>query len=695
MTYNLLDEKIQRVIYKMGWTHFKPIQDEAIEYLVKSPSDLVISAPTASGKTEACFLPIISNIVELNCSGIKILYISPLKALINDQFSRIEKLCEELRFPTVKWHGDANYKEKINLLNNPEGILLITPESIEALFINKYRQLKNLFQNLRYIVIDEIHSFVGGVRGNHLFSLLNRIEKVIGRKIIKIGLSATINGAETIKKWINYENPDGVKVIESKEGSGLRGEIKGYTSVRNIYNDLFEIIRNDKNLIFANSKSKLEEYCVRIRELSKKEKILNRFFIHHGSLSKEIRETTEIKLKSEANISVFCTSTLELGIDVGNIDKIVFLDAPNSVSSFTQRVGRSGRKAGASRNFKILVEEMENNNKLAIADKLRLDTVRSIAMVELLARDKWCEPLEMNLDYSTVTHQILSLLGSTGGVSIENIYKTIIVEAYKGLVAKEKFLKIIKSLRDKEIIYQLQNGLLALTKSGEIIVYNYKFYPAFVVDDEYEVVFNDNLIGFLGVDGININVGDNIIISGGQWEILDIVKSTKKVLVKKSKGGKAVFIGESTGGFGHEKIYEKMRDIYEEKITDFSYLDGNAKLLLREGINEYKIVKNNSLLVFGSTKIQNTMHFILHNFLREEGGLLENFGIGFYHPNGRDFLKSVLKNVNISWKKIYDMLIDDEKLRIVVNKFDYLLPRELLMEEYIRNNFDIADLLPK
>ncbi|MDR1498772.1 MAG: DEAD/DEAH box helicase [Rickettsiales bacterium] len=693
MTYELLDEKIQKVIYKMGWTHFKLIQDEAIQYLVRTPNDLVISAPTASGKTEACFLPIISNIIKSNYSGIKVLYISPLKALINDQFWRVEKLCEELQFPVVKWHGDANYKEKVDLLKNPDGILLITPESIEALFINKYRQLTNLFQNLKYVVVDEIHSFVGGVRGNHLFSLLNRLEKIIDKKIIKIGLSATISDVEPIKKWLNYESPDNVKVIESKEGSGLRGEIKGYTNSKNVHNDLFEVIRNGKNLIFANSKSKLEEYCVCIRELSKKEKILNRFFIHHGSLSKEIRETTEIKLKNETNISVFSTNTLELGIDIGNIDRIIFLDTPNSVSSFIQRIGRSGRKVGTNRNFKIFVEEMENNNKLAIADKLRLDTVRSIAMVELLAKDKWCEPLEMNLNYSTIIHQVLSLLASTGGTAIENIYQIVAIEAYKGMVTKEKFLKIIKSLRDKQVIYQLQNGLIALTKDGENIVHNYKFYPAFVVKDEYEIVFNDNLIGFIDIDNINIDVGDNIIISGGQWEIINIIKETRKVLVKKSKSGEALFVSEDAGGLEHKKIHEKMKDIYEEKITSFSYLNENAKLLLQEGIEEYKIMKNNSLLVFGGTKVQNTLSFIFTNFLGEGREFLENFTVGFYHPNGKNFLKDVLRNVNISQQKIHNMLIDSEKSVVKVNKFDHLLPKELLVEEYVRNNFDFCNKL--
>ncbi|MDR2760385.1 MAG: DEAD/DEAH box helicase, partial [Rickettsiales bacterium] len=640
------------------------------------------------GKTEACFLPIISNIIKTAAPGIKILYVSPLKALINDQFLRIEKLCEELRFPVVKWHGDASRKDKIDLLENPDGILLITPESIESLFINKYRQLKNLFQNLEYAVIDEIHSFISGARGNHLFSLLNRLEKIIGKKVVKIGLSATINGAEVIQKWLNYENPDGVKVIKSNEAAGLRGEVKGYVKESLICEDLFKIIRNEKNLIFANSKSKLEEYCVRAREFSKREKILNRFYIHHGSLSKEIRETIEIKLKNETNIGVFCTNTLELGIDIGDIDKIVFLDAPNSVSSFTQRIGRSGRKA-ADRNFKMLIWEEENSNKLPINDKLRLNIVKSIAMTELLAREKWSEPLEMRLNYSTITHQILSLLGSTGNIDIGDIYRIIIIEAYKNLITKKKFLKIIKSLRDKEIIYQTQNGSIALAEEGENIVHNHKFYPAFATKDEYEIIFNDSPIGFMDIEDMNIDVGENIIISGSQWKITAIKREMKKILVKKSTGGRAVFISMGGGGIEHGKIHEKMRDIYEEKIGNFPYIDKNAKILLQEGIEEYKIAKNNSLLIFGGTRKQNTARFVFLNSLNDKKEFLEDLHIGFYHPEGKDFLKNILKKVNITRQKIYNTLIEKEKLTIGANKFDYLLPKKLLIEEYIEDNFEL------
>ncbi|GMO60763.1 MAG: DEAD/DEAH box helicase [Rickettsiales bacterium] len=695
-SFDLLHPTIQKAVYKMGWTNFRVIQDEAIQILSPNPNDLIISAPTASGKTEACFLPIISNIINNKVDGIKILYISPLKALINDQFVRIEKLCEELRFPIVKWHGDANQQAKIEMLKNPDGILLITPESIEAMFINRYREVEKLFKNLEYVVIDEVHIFIDSPRGNHLFSLLNRIEKIINKKVCKIALSATINDESPIKKWLNYDNPESVKFIKSDDNinTGLFGEIKGY--YRKEYNaellkDMFEAIKCNKNLIFADSKNMLERYCLNIKKLAKANKILDRFFIHHGSLAKEIREIVEIKLKNDNDISVFCTSTLELGIDIGDIDKIIFLSAPHKVSSTIQRLGRSGRKENSNRNFKMFIEESPIDEKSTFQDKLRINMIRGISVIELLAREKWCEPLQINIDYSTILHQILSYLGGTGGASIEKIYNTIIVEAFKNCITQGKFLELVKSLRDKKIIYQSSSGSISLTEGGENLVHNYKFYPSFMADDNYEVNFNGNIIGFINVDAVVIQVGDSILMDGKQWQILEIINSNKKILVRHSKEGKAIF---TSSGLVEEniKIHQKMREIYEGKITNIPYIDKNANELLKEGIFNYDLIKNQFLPVFGGSKVQNTISFMLSNVLSETDiNLVQELGVGFYCFNGKEFLIEVLKKADFSYKFFYDCLNKKDKEHIAKNnKLDYLLSKDLLIEEYIKNNFDIG-----
>jgi ATP-dependent Lhr-like helicase len=694
-SFDLLHPIIQKAVYKMGWSNFRVIQDEAIQILSPSPADLIISAPTASGKTEACFLPIISNIVEHKSDGVKILYISPLKALINDQFKRVELLCEELKFPIVKWHGDANQTAKTEMLKHPDGILLITPESIEAMFINRYRQIEKIFKNLEYVVIDEVHIFVDSERGNHLFSLLNRIENIIGKKVCKIALSATINDETPIKKWLNYDNPDSVRFIKSVEGNGgLFGEIKGYYRKEYnlpLLNNLFDTIKCNKNLIFSDSKNVLEKYCLNIKKIAQNNKINDRFFIHHGSLAKEIREIVETKLKNDTDISIFCTSTLELGIDIGDIDKVIFLSAPHKVSSTIQRLGRSGRKENSSRNFKMFVEELPIDEKSFQKDNLRLNTVKGIAIVELLAREKWCEPLQINFDYSTIIHQILSYMGGTGGSAVENIYNTIIVQAFKNCISKEKFIEIIRTLRDKKIIYQSSSGNISLAEDGENLVHNYKFYPSFVSEDNYEVNFNGNVIGFVNVDAVKIEVGDNILMNGTQWKILNIISEGKKMLVKRSREGKPIFT--STGLVAEDiKLHQKMREIYENKVPNIPYIDDEARKFLEEGRRNYGILGDKFLPIFAGTKVQNTIAFVLSNTLSDDDlELTQDLGIGFHCFRGKNFLVDVLKKSDFSYKYFYNILDKrDEKHIQKLNKLDHLLSKEMLIEGYIRNNFDVG-----
>lgn len=697
---DLLHPKIQKVIYKMGWTNFRPIQEESIQFLsnVSNKSKekyLIISAPTASGKTEACFLPIVSNIIDHDYKGVKILYISPFKALINDQFIRIEKLCEELRFPIVKWHGDANQTEKIKLIKEPDGILLITPESIEALFVNRYYQLEKLFFNLDYIVIDEVHTLIGESRGNHLFSLINRIESIIGRKVSKIALSATINNTYAVQKFLNYDNPENVKIIKSNEeiASNLKGFVNGFYKKEynaELLNKLFEEIKCNKNLIFENSKNRLEVCCVRIKDIAKKEKILNRFHIHHGSLSKEIREATEQKLKKEKNISVFCTSTLELGIDIGDIDKVILLSPPYSVASTIQRIGRSGRKENTIKNFRMYVEELPIFEDMQHRLKLRLDTFRGIAIVELFAREKWCESLELDFDYSTIIHQILSSLGGTGGKNISDIYQLIIKEAFRSCINKDTFIKIIKSLKDNDIIYQMSNNLISLSKNGENLVHNFNFYPAFMSDDNFEVEYKGTTIGFLNIENITLNIGDDIVIGGKQWNVLNICNDIKKILVRKSSGGKPIFVSEGIIKI-HKKIHEKMKEIYEQDIDNFPYIDEMTKKFIMEGRIEYNEIKDKCLWLFAGTKIQNTVNFIFNSCLRSEDlDFLEDLKIGFYHPHGKNFLIFILKKINFSQDTVKNILLDYEIKDIQkLNKFDYLLSKDLLIDEYIKHNFDV------
>lgn len=716
-SFELLDPKIQKIIYKLGWERFKPIQDEAIAHLMQTPSDLIISAPTSSGKTEAAFLPIISLVAESANTALKILYISPLKALINDQFRRIEELCSNLEFPITKWHGDASQSKKTRLLKNPCGILLITPESIEALFLNKSEKLPLLFSQLEYVVIDEIHSFVENERGTQLKSLLNRIEEAADIHPIKIGLSATLNNPDALKDWLNHDNPNSVIIIEDTTTDKItRGAIKVFyekddedKKVESAQSDdvnkeqshglpeyqpsefdsaLFNIISKDKNLIFANSKVSLELNCDNMQMLSKKMHYPNIFYIHHGSLAKELRELTELDLKTHQNISVFCTNTLELGIDIGNINRIVFLFPPFSVSSLIQRLGRSGRKEGEAREFQFVLEVPKINPDTQLQDALRLSLIQSIAMVELML-EGWCEPMNTHAkDYSTFIHQILSYLGQTGGKKASDIYQAIALKAFQGQFDKQEFMKILRKLNEDGIIYSLPDEVLTLGNNGEKIVENYKFYAAFITSDEWKIVANGKEIGRLDKSDIRaIEVESVFLLAGKRWKVVSINEKSSTILVVRTEQKKLLSF-HGNGQSIHKKIHEKMLEIYEQRYIP-RYLAKASTPILMESFEQYEInielEDGNILKTFAGTRVQNTLDILLH-WMKVKA---ENLDIGFYSPNGESYIRDKLKSIDFDSVDFNEILNSMSRVFKETRKYDKYLPDDLLNQSYIQLNMDI------
>ncbi len=700
--FYLLNKKIQKVIHEMKWENFRSIQDEAIVHLITTPSDVIISAPTASGKTEAAFLPIISQIADTGKDSVKILYISPLKALINDQFLRINDLCKNIDFPITKWHGDANATQKAKLLKNPSGILLITPESIEALFLNKAEYIPLLFKNLDYIVIDEIHSFIGNERGSQLKSLIKRIEISQNIRPIKIALSATISNLEDIAAWINIENPKSVKIIEDSDGDGKKisgltkcyvnetseDDVKNNSFMSDLSSDLFKITQKGKNLVFANNKMTLEDYCDTMQELAKKNNFQNNFLIHHGSLAKHIREQCEESLKKEDNISVFCTNTLELGIDIGSIDRILFLDPPFTVAAMKQRLGRCGRKEGASKEFRFFIEEKALNDRSKLDDRLRVRLVQSIAIIELML-ENYTEPLDTKtFDYSTFTHQILSFLGQTGGASASDIYRTIAVNSFCSYFSKNDFIELLKSLNEKEVIYQMPDGLITLSRKGEKIVENYEFYAAFVTPEDWIINYNGKEIGQISANNLLfLKEGSQFILAGKRWEVVEIKKDIHTILVKTGYGKKLVKLSDG-GQFIGKAIHKKMQKIYETHFIP-KYLAPSSAPILQEAFDNYDILikgENSSVLtVFEGDKVQNTIALLL-SYLNSE---FISSAIGFIFKEEKQAPINSLKNLDFKTFDIDEIVSHIDDSIKCSKKFDHLLPHALLNKSFIQENFDI------
>ncbi len=702
--FDLLNKKLQKVIHEMKWESFRPIQNEAILHLIGAPSDVILSAQTAGGKTEAACLPIISQIADSGKNAVKIVYISPLKALINDQFARIEALCKNLDFPITKWHGDASASRKAKLIDNPAGILLITPESIESLFLNRTEYLKSLFGSVEYIVIDEIHSFIGNERGTQLRSLMNRIEYITGTHPYKIALSATISNIDDIAKWLNPDNSSSVKIIEdekkTKETAGIikcyesalhdeGGETKKSTkdAISPIKQDLFNVLKQGKNLIFANSKMVLEEYCDAMQNIAEQEGLPNTFYIHHGSLAKNIREESEHLLKTKNNISVFCTSTLELGIDIGNIDRVVFLAPPFSVASLTQRLGRSGRKKNTRKEFRFFLEENAHTDNVSWQDKLRIQLIQSIAIVELMMQG-FSEPLNTTtFDYSTFVHQILSYLGQTGGANASELYHVIGEVAFNSAFSKKDFIEILQNLYAEKIIYQLPDKTICLAQAGEKIVENYEFYAAFSTQKEWKVLYNNREIGQLTAANILfLEEGANFLLAGKRWEIIEIKKTNRIIIVKKAQAKKSLKFSSSAQNI-HQAVQQKMLEIYQNNFTP-KYLSKNSLPILQEAFEIYNTdiapQGSNILPVFEGSRIQNTIGLLL----KQQEIDVENIDIGFFYENGKQELIHILKAIDFS-SIDKDALINllDRSLKYK-KKFDHLLPDAILNKSYEQECLD-------
>lgn len=762
--FDLLNPKVQKVIFDMKWGSFRPIQEEAVIHLISHPSDVIISAPTAGGKTEAALLPIISQIAESGRNNVKILYISPLKALINDQFHRIEQLCRYIDFPITKWHGDANASRKEKLLEKPAGILLITPESIEAILLNKSEYLFDLFGKVDYIVLDEVHSFIGNERGTQLKSLIRRIEKTVGIHPIKIALSATISNMQDIAGWLNPEHPETVKIIEDKsEPKETVGLIKCYLNTektisgieadyfdsqevsartekvnvlltrKNLYDDLFKATQTGKTLIFSNSKAVLEEYCAVMQKMARENNFPNHYFIHHGSLAKNIREETEQALKTSSNIAVFCTNTLELGIDIGNIDRVLFLDAPSSVASMVQKLGRSGRKAGSRREFRFFLEEkflgegqsepiqsdMSDEPLSEVSDEmvgeasdetaeevsdettstdirwddiLRTNLVQSIAIVELML-EKFSEPLDtVHFDYSTFVHQILSYLGQTGGAKAARIYQMIAENSFNGAFSKADFIAVLKGLYQKKMIYQLKDDTITLHRKGEQLVESYDFYAAFLTPQMWKVVYNGHQVGEIGGDSVfSLDVGSHLLLAGKAWQVIDFKYREKIMLVEHASTGETF---KFSGGMQnvHPKVHQKMWQIYESHFIP-PYLSARSVPILQEGFTHYdqyvKAADGNVLGVFAGTKVHRTIELLFRYFRKNVSGCI----VGFATKEDRSELIDLLKGLDLKtldFEHIVNMVKRDLKY---FNKFDYLLPDAILNKSYIQQHLDIQSTI--
>ena len=599
--FDRLAEPVRRWIWDKGWNSLRDVQERAIHTLLDDDRDTIIAAPTAGGKSEAAFLPLISSILQgPQESGFDLVYVSPLRALINDQFRRLEDLCEATDLPVYPWHGDVSQTIKVKARKNPSGVLLITPESLEAIFVLRGLEVPGLFAGTRAIVIDELHSFLDNERGVHLRSLLSRIELATDKRIRRVGLSATLSEMDLVKAYLRPENPASVALLESNsETSQLLVQLRGYVSgaensesesasaKREVAEHLYSKLRGTPNLVFAGSRQNVEWYSDALRDLSEKARVPLEFFPHHASLSREHRLDLEKRLRTRGTTTAVCTSTLELGIDIGDIVCVAQIGAPFSVSSLRQRLGRSGRRLGQPSVLRMYAIEAEPESSSHPLDRLHLGLIRSIAMTELLI-DRWCEPpAPQALHLSTLTHQILSVIAEHGGVSAKRLYNTLCVRGPFRQVEPSLFASVLRHLGrpDVALIEQAPDGFLLLGSRGEKIVEHYSFYAVFQTPDEYRIVADGRQLGTLPVSTI-LAEGMSIIFSGRRWMVTKVHDRDKVIEVTADRAGRTPPFGGG-GGLIHDRVVEKMRDVLSGDSIPL-YLDNGASSLLKNARSEFR-----------------------------------------------------------------------------------------------------------
>lgn len=572
-SFYLLSEEMQNAVWKMKWDYLYPIQEKAIAAIIQSNNHVILAAETAGGKTEAAFLPILSLVANQAPKNLKVLYISPLKALINDQFRRIGDLCELCDVKIFRWHGDVSRGHKNKLIKNPQGILQITPESLESLFINRTSYLKELFRELDFIVIDEVHSFWGNERGIQLRSLLHRILSYSKKPVRLVALSATIADKSYAKKWINPVNPDQVDMIESNNFEKplkycvmhfLRD--KSLKVPLDLFEDMRKLTTSLSSIIFCNSRGQVEETCHILSRLAGKEGDKNVYYPHHASLSAVEREYVEDKVKKSLYpVSVVSTSTLELGIDIGAIDMVIQLDSTFTVSSLKQRLGRSGRKPGSSRIFQLYSTTEES-------------LLQSLAVTELLLSN-WLEPpQEQKLPYDILFHQILSMVVEKDGILKSDLFSKIQGNPAFFHMPLEKIELLIEHMASKDYLEKIRpNEEYILGLEGERILRSKEFYSVFVTPEEYEVRAKDRIIGSLSKLPY-YQPGLNIILAGKLWTIKKIDYNRSIVYVEKAVSAKPPIYSGSGGKINHE-IRSKMVEILCTQ-KKYPYLFGDGAQLL-------------------------------------------------------------------------------------------------------------------
>ena len=598
---------VQEYIYRNHWENLRSIQVAAADAIFNTDENVLLTASTASGKTEAAFFPIITLFSEDMPSSVGCIYIGPLKALINDQFSRLNDLCAEADIPVWHWHGDVAQSHKAKLMRHPSGILQITPESLEALLLHKHAAIAKLFGDLRFVVIDEVHSLLRGDRGGQTLCLIERLSRIAGVNPRRIGLSATIGdpegtgeflslgtGRKTIipkidakgSKWrlsMEHFYVKDAQAAEDKQIPGALPVLEEKTDDAPANADpgigyIFEHTRGKKCLVFVNSREECEMVTTTLRHYCELNHEPDRFLVHHGNLSASYRETAEGIMKDDSQyMTTVTTATLELGIDIGRLERAFQIDAPWTVSSFLQRMGRTGRRELPPEMW-FVIREDEPEVRAMLPTTIPWKLLQGIALVQLYLEERWVEPPRLDrLPFSLLYHQTMSTLASCGELSPRALADRVLRLHYFHRITQEDYRVLLRHLIATDHIQQTEQGGLIVGLAGERVINSFKFYGVFQESEEYTVRSESQELGTVVSPP---PVGEKLAIAGHVWQVLDVDHKRRLIYCQQVKGSVPAYFGQCPGDL-HTKILTRMRRVLQED-RQYPYLMKNAVARLEQ-----------------------------------------------------------------------------------------------------------------
>lgn len=566
--FSRFPERLQHAIaHHLGFTSLRAVQELAGEAILDGKNAVVL-APTAGGKTEASVFPVLAGLLAAPPSGVGALYVAPIKALLNNQEVRLGEYTQMVGLRRFVWHGDAPQSQKEAFCREPAELLMTTPESLEVMLMSSRVPVRRLFEDLRYVVVDEIHAFAGTDRGAHLMSVLERLAALSKHDVQRIGLSATVGNPEHIGRWLTGSSARPSVVVDPPRPKAQR-LIKVYLreETSDFAREAVREGRGKKSLFFCQSRALTEAVADDMRDDAIE------VFVHHGSVSKEERHAAEERFARGTNACIVATSTLELGIDVGGLDLTFQANAPSTVSSFLQRMGRTGRRPGTVANMTFLCEDA-------------VSMVQSTALVLLAARG-WVESVkEETRAWPVVVHQVLAMTQQHGGISAERCWQMLEqVPDFRG-IQREEYLELIEHMKREGYLFE-SGGLLGMGMTAERVFGRKNFLELYAVFSSpvlYKVQTESKRdLGSLEQAFVDRLVEEmsTFLLGGRAWLVVSLNHEERLVRVRSAPRGKKPSWGGFVPQFLGFEVCRAMKDVLTSD-EEYPFLDAKAKAALAE-----------------------------------------------------------------------------------------------------------------